>query len=94
MDIEWDEAKDAENCRKHGLPLAEAARPDWGRAMPGVDGRRDYGEVREYVVAPLDGRLHVCVFTSRNGRKRIISLRKANLRERRKYGDHPASSGR
>jgi uncharacterized DUF497 family protein len=29
MDLEWDAAKDAENRRKHGLSLADAARLDW-----------------------------------------------------------------
>ena len=31
------------------------------------DMRRDYGEMRWRVRAPLEGRLHVCVFTLRKG---------------------------
>ena len=83
MDLEW-EAKDAENRRKHGVSLADAARLDWKRGLPGRDERRDYGEERRWIIAPLDGRLHVCVYTLRADRTRIISL-KANPRERRKY---------
>jgi uncharacterized DUF497 family protein len=83
MELEWDETKDAENLRKHRLPLA-AAWLDWARAMRSADQRHDYGEERLYVIAPLEGRLPVCVYTLRAGRRRIISLRKANLRERRK----------
>jgi uncharacterized protein len=94
MDLDWDEAKDAENRRKHGLSLADAARLDWERGMPGQDERRDYGEERRYVIAPLEGRLHVCVYTLRGGNPRIISLRKANLRERRKYAAFIASPSR
>jgi uncharacterized DUF497 family protein len=91
MDVEWDEAKDAENRRKHGLPLAAAARLDWSAAVRDLDGRRDYGERRWTATAPLAGRLHVCVYTLRAGRRRIISLRKANARERRSYGSRTAS---
>ncbi len=90
MDVEWDGAKDAENRRKHGLPLAAAAGLDWDAGLIEPDLRRDYGEPRWRLTGALDGRLHVCVFTLRNGRRRIISLRKANLRERRKHGNHPA----
>jgi uncharacterized DUF497 family protein len=87
MDLEWDETKDAENRRKHGISLADAARLDWTAGDIDPDTRRDYGEARWTAKAPLDGKLHVCAFTLRNGRRRIISLRKANLRERRSYGD-------
>jgi uncharacterized DUF497 family protein len=87
MDLEWDAAKDAENRRKHGLPLAAAARLDWDAGAIEPDLRRDYGEPRWTLTATLDGRMHVCVFTLRNGRRRIISLGKANLRERRKHGN-------
>jgi uncharacterized DUF497 family protein len=90
MDLEWDEAKDADNRRKHGLSLAEAARLEWGRGTIFEDERRDYGEPRWTLTAPLEGRLHVCAFTLRAGRRRIISLRKANLRERRKYAEDTA----
>ena len=75
MEFEWDDAKDS---AKHGLSLAEAARLDWGHGVDVVDDRFAYGEVRVTRYALLDGRLHVCVFTDRDARLRIISLRKAN----------------
>ena len=87
MDLEWDEAKDAENRRKHGLSLADAARLDWARGLPRRDARYNYGEVRYILIAPLSGRLHVCVYVLRPKARRIISLRKANLRERRSYAE-------
>jgi uncharacterized DUF497 family protein len=91
MDFEWDAAKDAENRRKHGLPLAAAARLDWSLAVRNEDRRRDYGEQRWTAIAPLAGRLHVCAYTLRKDHVRIISLRKANERERRRYGHRTAS---
>lgn len=86
MEFEWDDAKDRANRAKHGLSLAEAARLDWQVGVDVADLRHDYGEVRLTRYARLDGRLHVCVFTVRNPRLRIISLRKANRREIRQYG--------
>jgi uncharacterized DUF497 family protein len=90
MDLEWDEAKDAENRRKHGLSLSDAARLDWSGGTIFEDKRQDYGESRWTLTAALDGRLHVCAFTLRGGRHRIISLRKANLRERKKNAEDTA----
>ena len=91
MDPEWDEAKEAENRRKHGVSLADAARLDWSAAVRNEDKRRDHGETRWTVMAPLGGRLHVCVYTLRAGRRRVISLRKANARERSNYGNRTAA---
>lgn len=49
------------------------------------DRRRDYGERRYQAMGPIDGRLHVLVFTPRAGAIHVISLRKANDRELRLY---------
>ncbi|WP_371454835.1 BrnT family toxin [Brevundimonas sp. LM2] len=50
-----------------------------------MDDRRDYNEVRWYGYLPIAGRLHVVVYTERDEATRIISLRRANPREVRKY---------
>ncbi len=49
------------------------------------DDRKDYGERRRVAYGRIEGRLFVCVFTDREDVRRIISLRKANSRERRAY---------
>ncbi|MEO1687491.1 MAG: BrnT family toxin [Pseudomonadota bacterium] len=85
MIFEWDEAKRAANLAKHGVDFADAARLEWGAAKTFADRRRDYGEARTAALVPLGGRLHACLYTLRDGRLRIISLRKANARERRTY---------
>jgi uncharacterized DUF497 family protein len=79
MEFDWDEANDAANRAKHGLGLREAARMDWARP-PVPDLRHEYAEARMLLFAPIDGRLHVCAFTYREDRIRVISLRKANGR--------------
>ena len=56
-------------------------------ATPTIEGdRRDYGEDRFITVGFLDGAMVVMVWTSRGGAHRIISMRKANERERTPYG--------
>lgn len=86
MKVEWDEAKEAENRRKHGLSLADTVLLDWVGAKVVADDRADYGEIRQVAYAYLDGRMHTCVFTLRQGARRIISLRKPNSRGVRDHG--------
>lgn len=85
MDITFDPAKDEINFAKHGVSLAEAARLDWETALLQEDARCDYGEVRMTGLAFLDGRLYLVAFTDRGDVRRVISLRKANVREVRFY---------
>ena len=86
MEFEWDEAKDVENRAKHGLSLADAAGLDWQGADIVVDARANYAEIRQIAYGNLACRLHTCVFTAREGGRRIISLRKSNQREIRDHG--------
>jgi uncharacterized protein len=85
MKLEWDATKDAANRAKHGVSLADAARLDWASGELEVDDR-DYGEMRLIYYGPIDGRMMVCVHVLRGGVRRIISLRKANKRERLAHG--------
>ena len=84
--IEFDARKDSGNQLKHGLPLALALEFEWDSASVEPDMRRDYGEERYRAIGFISERLHVVVFTRRVGVIRVIGLRKANRRERRKYG--------
>uniref|UniRef100_Q07NE7 BrnT family toxin n=1 Tax=Rhodopseudomonas palustris (strain BisA53) TaxID=316055 RepID=Q07NE7_RHOP5 len=49
------------------------------------DDRRDYGEVRYRSYGYIDGVAYCFVFADRNGRVRPISLRRAHLKEMRRY---------
>ena len=89
MNTTFDPAKEAANLAKHGVSLAEAARLDWGMALVSLDDRHAYGELRQVALAPMNGRLWVVVFTDRPEGRRVISLRKANLREYRRYEQAP-----
>jgi len=52
------------------------------------DDRFDYGEVREVAFGYIQGRLFVCVYADRDAERRVISLRKANKREVKRYGEN------
>jgi uncharacterized protein len=85
MDFEWDEAKRRANLAKHGLDFADVDEFDWAGSIRWPDMRKDYGEVRFAALGQLRGRLHSVSFTHRGAAYRLISLRKANRREYRKY---------
>jgi uncharacterized protein len=81
----WDEAKRAANLAKHGVDFAEAEGFVWTSAMVAPDPRRDCGETRWCALGLIGARVHVMVFTLRGADTRIISLRRANLREARRW---------
>src|ERR1700761_7201230 len=85
MEIEFDPAKDVANRAKHGVGLDAFADLDLSQAMIFEDDREDYGEPRFIGYAPPKGRLHVFWYTWRKGKVRVIGLRKANARERKRY---------
>ncbi len=85
MKYSFDFAKQALNVAKHGVFFATAELFEWENALIAVDRRRDYKESRLVAIGPIGKRLYVMVFTLRGVHVRIISLRKANLREARRY---------
>ena len=57
-----------------------------GATLTVEDDRQDYGEDRFITIGFLDATMVVLVWTPREGAHRIISMRKANERERTLYG--------
>ena len=85
MKIDFDLEKDRINRIDRGVSLAEAASLDWETAIFWLDTRRDYGEDRYVALGYISARLYCVVYTDRADARRIISLRKANLREEKRY---------
>jgi uncharacterized DUF497 family protein len=85
MQIEFGPAKDAANLAKHGVSLALARELDWEAALVWVDDRFEYGELRIIALAPKTGILYYVAFVNRGEVRRIISLRRANRREVKRY---------
>lgn len=93
MLFEYDEAKSARNERERGIGFARVSEMDLAASVARDDHRRDYGETRTRLVGPIDGRLHVAIITHREDRLRVISLRRANRREERRYEEARKRAG-
>lgn len=87
MHITFDANKDALNVAKHGCSLQLAADLEWDSAVTWPDLRRVYGEPRQCGIGYIGLRLFFVAFVDRSGERRIISLRKANSREVRRYAE-------
>lgn len=59
---------------------------DFQEAVFLVDNRRDYTEIRYIAIGYLEKRLHILCFIQTPTGIRVISFRKANIRESKKYG--------
>ena len=85
MPIEFDAAKREATLRARGLDMARAEEVFAGATLTVEDDLRAYGEDRFITIGFLDEMMVVVVWTPRGGLHRIISMRKANERERRLY---------
>ncbi len=85
MKLTFDPIKHAANLAKRDLAFERVADLDWDTARMAEDSRKDYGEPRVRVTGLLEGRLHVAIITKRDNSTRVISFRKANSREVKRY---------
>lgn len=86
MDIEWDNKKRDKTLSERGLDFADVALIDWDEALTVEDTRLEYGENRYITFAGIHGRLCVIAWCYRGDAIRVISMRKANSREVKRYG--------
>jgi uncharacterized DUF497 family protein len=93
VDISFDPAKNERNIATHGISLERAIEFDWNGALHREDTRRDYGERRYRAYGVIGARVHVLVYTPREGMMHVISLRKANKREVRRYEGQEEEQG-
>lgn len=85
MRVDFDSIKRAKTLAERGLDFARAGEVFSGKHFTGQDMRQDYAEDRFITVGLLDARLVVMVWTLRGEVRRIISMRKANEREKAYY---------
>ena len=85
MNVEYDENKRMATLEARGLDMARSSTILDGPTLTVRDSRKEYGEERNISIGFLDGTMVVLVWTLRGDVHRIISLRKANERERRFY---------
>ena len=87
MRITYDVAKRNATLADRGLDFADATEIFAGITIDIPDERHDYGEVRVLSVGHLRGRMVVVVWTQRGEARHVLSMRKANEREKRRYGE-------
>ena len=86
IDFEWDEIKAAANVHRHAVTFEFATRIFLDeRRLDAVDDRQEYGAARRFTLGRIEERVFVVVYTVRAGVIRLISARKANGRETRRY---------
>lgn len=85
MKITFDSAKNTINIDKHGVSLSMAEEFEWEESVTWPDIRYDYREFRIIGLGYIGDRLYNMVFVDRGEERRIISLRKANQREVKRY---------
>ena len=85
MRIAYDPAKRDATLRERGLDMAAADEVFDGATITVEDDRKDYGEIRYITIGLLADRMVLLAWTPRGDTRRIISMRKANTRERALY---------
>lgn len=93
MDFEWDPAKDEINTQKHGISFVDAASvfddPDH---LDEDSTYPEHGENRRRAIGAMGPVMVTVVYTDRDGRRRIISARRARRNERARYDQSKTSS--
>ena len=88
MQFEWDQAKNAQNIRKHGFDFTDGIELFSGESpfLVASDEHEDPEEERWRGIGTIRGRVVVAVFVQRGADViRFISLRRANREEREAY---------
>ena len=93
MEYEFDEQKSRENMEQRGFDFDFAARIFDHAYIEWEDTRQNYGEPRFITLGSIDDEIFVVVYTWRGGRRRIISARRANRKERDVYRKAQAKEG-
>lgn len=81
MEFEWDEAKSERNRVERGFDFRVASLIFEGPTVEWCDIREDWGEVRIIAVGIVEDRVRTVIYTERDGKRRIISARRARKDE-------------
>jgi uncharacterized DUF497 family protein len=87
MRISYDPNKRLRTVAERGLDFDDVVEVFKGPTFDFVDDRRDYGEIRTITIGYINRRMVVVVWTQRGETRHIISLRKANDREKARFTD-------
>lgn len=84
--ITHDPTKREATLKARGLDFDHALLVFDEPTMDSLDERFEYGETRMVTVGLLAGRMVIIVWTQRDDARHVISMRKANDREQRRFG--------
>lgn len=87
MVITFDPAKRDKTLTERGVDFADAAEVFAGPTYTLPDDRFDYPEPRFITIGQMKNRMVVIVWTPTHTGRRIISMRKANDREQKRFAD-------
>jgi uncharacterized protein len=90
--ISYDPVKRARTLEERGLDFQDSVEVFAGPTLDLPDERREYGEVRIMTAGLLRGRMVIVIWTARGDVRHIISMRKANEREKTRYGQRLGES--
>lgn len=86
MEFEWDTAKETANEKKHKISFVDAATVfDDPHHLEEDSTKPEHGEQRFRAIGMLGDVLITVIYTDRQGRRRIISARRARDNERKRY---------
>ena len=84
-EFEWDETKNQTNIKERGIDFKTAEQIWLDPHMRVFAGYAGNDDVRYMALGTIDGRLHAAIFTLREKRIRLISVRIASRKERGLY---------
>ena len=93
MLFEWDEAKRLKNIEKHKIDFTDAITIFRYFVYTVQDTRADYGEERYVSTGLLNDMEITVIYTPRGGKRRIISARRARVKERQIYHEEALKMG-
>ena len=85
MRLTYHPRKRAETLADRGLDFEDARHVFEGAQLQLEDDRFDYGETRWQTIGGLNDDMVMVVWTPRGAARHIISMRKCNAKERRRY---------
>ncbi|HLA20135.1 MAG TPA: BrnT family toxin [Pseudolabrys sp.] len=92
MKITCDPAKRAATLIDRDVDFLDAEQVFAGRTLTVQDTRRAYGEARFQTVGFLAGRMVMVVWTPRGDARHVISMRKCNAKEQKRYSQRFAEA--
>ena len=93
VEVDYDDAKRASVLEARDLDLAAAGQVFDRFHLTRRDEKHSADEERYHSVGLMDDDVVIVTWTRRGQSRRIISMRKANERERKRYGDERARLG-